>query len=258
MLPCGRVTWARFKAICVITVSAVALGAAGYGVRTAMRSPLFLIRVVEVADLPDHSPVNAKEVADLAAIPIGQVNLFDLDLSVIEKRVLSHPWVSSVHIQKRLPQTVSITAVPRQAKALLQGEKGELAYVDQEGTVFGKVNLEGVTDLPLLTGLSREKEHRGRILESLALIDLWGRLQLQDQAQISSVSFDPDRGFRLLVAYPAGKTLVDVGPTIGPESEAQLKRLQQVFKYLTENSVAVRHIWADIHKKVVVKIVRRS
>ena len=48
-----------------------------------MRSPMFILQVVEVADQPESAPVDAQTISDLAALPVGRINLFDLDLKPV-------------------------------------------------------------------------------------------------------------------------------------------------------------------------------
>src|SRR5271156_3689040 len=105
------------------------------GVYEAIHSPLFTVQVVEVSDqvstaqaapeeLQQWTPVDAQTITDLAAVPVGQSNLFDLDLSRVEKRILSNEWVREVRLQKRFPQTLSITTVFKEPRAIIQLETG--------------------------------------------------------------------------------------------------------------------------------------
>ena len=61
-------------------------------------------------------------------------------------------------LQKRFPQTLSITAIFREPKAILAAENGTLAYVDSDGKVFGKVNLLSESDLPMFHGFDSENQ----------------------------------------------------------------------------------------------------
>ena len=97
------------------------------------------------------TPVDAQTITDLAAVPVGQSNLFDLDLSRVEKRILSNEWVREVRLQKRFPQTLSISTIFKEPEAMFQLETGALSYVDQDGRVFGKVILSGPKNLALIS-----------------------------------------------------------------------------------------------------------
>src|SRR5690606_29492854 len=115
-------------------------------------------------------------------------------------------------------------------------------------------------DLPIISGIGRKS---GRTLhEALRILSSWKDSQLSEVTQISSITWHPERGFRALVSYPLlksrsrGRVLVELGQEPGADSDIQLTRLDRVFRYLSANDIAARQIWADIGKKIVVKIAR--
>jgi cell division septal protein FtsQ len=251
----------KFRTAAVIFFSAGAIASAGFGVYKAMRSPLFTVRVVEVADQPENAPVDAHTISILAAVPVGTTNLFELPLAPIERRILANSWIREVKLQKRFPQTLAISVVFREPQALLQTTQGALAYVDSDGKVFGDVTLMVQPDLPILSGFSAQPQTR--VVEALKLLAVWSASKVGAVTQISNLSYDPERGFRALVTYPVfpkgrGRTLVELGQEIDAELDASLARLEHVFRYLATNGIAARQIWADTGKKIVVKIARRS
>jgi hypothetical protein len=253
---------ARWKTWLVGATSVAALGGAGWGVREAMRSPMFTLEVVELANLPDNAPVDEQAITQLAALPVGKVNLFDLDLKPVEERILSHPWIREVRLEKHFPQTLSISVTLREPQAFVQSESGALSYVDVDGRVFGQVNLAVQPDLPIIASSGT-----GHIPQALALIHEWDETELSKSAQLSLLQWDAERGFRALVSYPLGgaegaargRTFIDLGQDFdAPGVKAQIERLSQVFGYLTANRVVTRQIWADAGKKIVVKTARGS
>jgi hypothetical protein len=250
-----------------------ALSAAAWGAHRAMQSPMFTLQVVEVADQAEDAPVDAQTISELAALPLGSINLFDLDLKPVEARVMTHPWIREVRLQKHFPQTLSISVSFRQPQALMQSERGALSYVDVDGKSFGQVNLMFQPDLPILSPSTT-----GHIAEALQLIHAWEGSELAKAAQISTLYWDSERGFRALVIYPLepapskgapavptvpgvthGRTLVDLGQDIDVSSSGlQFLRLSRVFRYLSANRVAARQVWADAGKKVVVRTAHGS
>ena len=269
----------KFKTALVVLFSGSAFLACGLGVRAAMQSPLFLVQVVEVSELGDTDvPLDAKQISDLARIPIGRMNLFSLDLAGVERRVLTHPWVREVRLQKRFPQTVAIDVTVRDPRAFLQRKDGTLSYIDSDGQDFGRVDLSVRSDLPLIVGLD-PKADRQKVVAALELVSAWGRGKLGQLAPAASVDYHPDRGYRVWVSYVLGpatgpiggpgvnfstnarkaRTFVDLGLEIDREGlESRLARLESVFGYLSLHSIQVRHVLADAGKKIVVKIARGS
>jgi hypothetical protein len=254
------------RKVLVYLISLLALIGASWGVRTAMRSPMFLIQVVEVADLPEATPVEASAITQLADIHVGRVNLFDLDLKPVERRILMHPWIREVRLEKHFPQTLSISVVFREPQALMQSESGALSYVDVDGRVFGQVDLRVHPDLPVISASTAVST--ARVLEALRLIQVWEKSDLSKAARLSQLQWDGERGFRALVSYPLpspaahaarGRTFVDLGQDLDAEAaKSQFERLSQVFEYLTTHRVTARQVWADAGKKIVVKTARGS
>jgi hypothetical protein len=276
-----------FRKALVITLSSIAFGGVTVGVYKAIHSPLFLVQVVEVTTQNGDSislnqahpadgdpakqwtPIDADKISDLASIPVGEVNLFDLDLRSVEKRILKNEWIREVKLQKRFPQTLSITAIFREPKAILTLENGSLAYVDSDGKAFGKINLLSQSDLPMFSGF--ESENASQLLLALQFIDQWSKSSLGSSTRVETLSFDAERGYRALLSYqikvPQGthqqRVRVDLGlPNDvmpgGTLSHDEIQRLTQVFQYLRQNSIAARQVFADSGKKIVVKTAHGS
>lgn len=252
----------RKKSVIVLTF--VAVLAAIVGVYRAIHSPLFTVQVVEVADqvsltqaAPQNTwtPVDPQVISDLAAVPVGQANLFDLDLGRVEKRILSNEWIREVKLQKRFPQTLSIMTIFREPRAIVQLETGGLAYVDMEGKVFGKVSLAGPKNLALITGADTDNPERLKAL--LQVLNDWETSQVSKSARIESLSSDPERGYRLMISYSVDQHPVHTRVDLGRES-ADFVRLAQVFDYLHAHAVIARQIFADSGKKIVVKTAHGS
>lgn len=241
------------------------------GTYTAIHSPLFYVRVVEVAESPKQAadqtpaiqaPVDAQEISRLAAIPLGQVGLFDLNLREIEARIQSNPWVDRVHLQKQPPQTLSIMVDFKEPQAIFQNEDGALSYVDEKGQVFGTSTLAHHSDLPLLVGFAPTDESSLR--DAVKFLMVWEGSAIARSVSLSSLVKDQERGFRALMTYPMlrdsaqpslVRTMVDLGTDLTERaSKMRFERLGSVFQYLSNNGIFVRRIWADAGKKVVVRI----
>lgn len=256
---------AKLRTTLVVLFSCVVLFAIGYGFHGTLRSPLFFVKIVEVADLPENAPVDAQTITKLAAVPVGETSLFDLDLSRIEQRIASNPWVREVSLSKRFPQTLSISIVFREPKALIQARNGTLAYVDTTGKIFGEVNLMQAADLPVVYGVPFDQE--GLVRDGLRIIEAWNGGKLSRASQLAALSWDEERGYRAIAVYamkPGAEALegaqiakarpsVELGHEIDGGIGSQLARLERVFNYLSENSIPARQIFADAGKKIVVK-----
>src|SRR5437879_5630234 len=103
----SRQTLRSVRQFMIVSSSIAAILVAGCGVYFSVHAPLFLLQVVEVADLPEQAPIDSQALVNLAAVSVGHVSLFDLDLKAVESRILAHPWIREVRLQKRFPQTLS-------------------------------------------------------------------------------------------------------------------------------------------------------
>lgn len=107
------------------------------------------------------------ELSRLGGLTAG-VNVFALDLSNVEHALATHPWVKSVRVSRRLPSRLEVFVEEYQPVALLA--LGDLYLVDADATPFKRVASGDSLDLPLVTGIDRERfvDDRQAALEDLA------------------------------------------------------------------------------------------
>lgn len=272
----------------IVISSLGAIGVVGFGMHEAVHSPLFQVEAVEVNSSSASPPLDEGEILALASVPVGRVSLFELDLRAIQDRLLANDWIREVSLEKRFPHTLVMGVKFRDPYAVIQTRRGSLAYVDSFGTVFGNVTLKQNRDLPLFTGFtyfdaaglndsdkmpSRSQNRiQERIKDALHILSKWQLARLDEVSLISSVQWESDRGFRILVSYPLGglvsgvvpdpktqaRAVIELGSEIEPSLEEKFLRLSNVLRYLSKNSIVVRQIRADVGKKVVVKTVHGS
>lgn len=214
---------------------------------------MFFIQNIEVSLEDKNSPLTAQEVKNLVGISADRVNLFKLNLSEVEKKILVNPWIKEARIEKKFPNTLIILIHFKKAQALFQNEKGELAYVDEKGQIFGKINLNFERDLPTLSGFAAAPQ--GAVLEALGFLRNWSESNKKRLPPISDLIFDPERGYRVILFYQKNRTLLELGVRSNLlENSLQLEHLGKVFEYLREKNIASRQIWANSSKKIIVKI----
>jgi hypothetical protein len=248
--------------------------AAAFGLRQLKRSSFFLVQSIDVVWLDTNisiggQAINVAEVKEWIQVPLGKVGLFDVSVEEAKKNLLSHEWIRDVRIKRKFPNSLQVLVALRMPKALIQFSKDALRYVDRDGFVFGYPDLRSMANLPLLSGLWG---HPNEIRQAITLIDHWGTSLVANVSVISSIYFDPERGFRILVSYPLRgedkrsfrgldnkfRTMIDLGQEIDIRIDQKLSVLSSVLKYLSDRSMLVRQIWAEVDKKVVVKTVHGS
>ena len=176
---------------------ALVLGTAGAtafgGYRLALSSPQFAVQSVEV-----HASrhFTERQLLEKAGIRLGD-NLLALDLRAAEQRLLSDAWVRSVRMARRLPHTLRIELVEREAVALASLD-GQLFLVGADGEPFKAWSEGEVEDLPVLTGVTLEalaKDREGAIARlgtGLSVLSHYERLPVSQVHRAQEVNLAPD------------------------------------------------------------------
>ena len=160
----SRVTrWLQLTlgAIVVIACSiAVAWGARRY----ITSSPRFAVRTVLVEGTSRRS---ADQVAKAGGVAVGK-NIFALDLELARESIVTDPWIVSATVTRKLPSSVHIVVVEREARAVVV-IGGELYLSTAEGDLFKKVGEEDPFDLPVITGVTPQAVAADRAGASLTV-----------------------------------------------------------------------------------------
>ena len=77
--------------------------------------------------------------------------IHDIDLDAVVKNIKKLPWVHSVRIERRLPDTLFVKLVEKQPIGFWQN-KGKLYLVDTHGTIIGQYPLKEYPGYPIVTG----------------------------------------------------------------------------------------------------------
>ena len=244
-----------------VSVSLLLIALGLYFAHRAIHSSQFTLRVIEVAfqseaNLPEW-PMTEAEVQRLAEVEPQRDNLFSLSLREIENKLRAHKWIESVELQKRFPETLSIQVHLRNPIALVQGEKGELSYLDAEAQTFKPVNPKIALDLPLVAGI--ESTNTVGLKNALDFVQRWESSGVKTLSQLSSVTWTPSQGIRAWVTYPMAtdgslsRSRLELG-----NSDYSLDNLRKVIQYLNRKSITAQNIVALDSKKIVVKTARGS
>ncbi|MEO5969113.1 MAG: FtsQ-type POTRA domain-containing protein [Bdellovibrionia bacterium] len=264
---------ARNIVFLLVTLTALA----GFGLNQLRRSSIFFIQSIDVVWLDTNiglisQGIDENEVKRRIEVPLGKIGLFDFSVQEAEKNLLSHEWIRGVKVKRRFPSSLEVLVALRMPKALIQTSKDTLRYLDQEGVIFGHPDLKSIANLPVFFGFLG---HPSETRQAITFLDHWELSLLAKSSGISSVYYDSERGFRILVSYPFKideknrlpstrvvdnkfRTMIDLGQEIDGKVDQKLAALSSVVKYLSEHSMPVRQIWAEVDKKIVVKTVHGS
>lgn len=136
--------------VCVVLSASIAVA---WGARRYITtSPRFGIRTVLV---DGNRRLSAEEIAAHGGVTIGR-NIFEVDLETAGATIANEPWVEKAVVTRKLPSTVSISVVEREAWAAAT-IGGELYLVTRDGDPFKRVSEGDPFDLSVITGIEAEK-----------------------------------------------------------------------------------------------------
>jgi cell division protein FtsQ len=144
----GRVSRTLQLVAGVVVVLAASIAVAWGARRYLMTSPRFAVRTVLVDGNHRRTP---KQVADAAGVAVGK-NVFALDLASAGAMVTQDPWIERATVTRRLPGTVSITVVEREAAATVV-IGGDIYLATRDGDLFKRLEGADPSDLPGVTGI---------------------------------------------------------------------------------------------------------
>ncbi|HUB09406.1 MAG TPA: FtsQ-type POTRA domain-containing protein, partial [Myxococcales bacterium] len=189
---------------------AAGLGGTWAGGRAALRwvttSPTFAIGTLSVEG---NHRVSADAVRAASGLAVGQ-NVFRADLEGAKRELEKIPWIRHAQLTRVLPRTVAIRVEERQPVA--QVALGTLYLVDEEGELFKRASPADGVDLPVITGLSRDRFESDRAAMAPELgqaLELLAEVSRRKLPELSEIHLDDDLG---LTAYLAdGATAIELG-----------------------------------------------
>lgn len=251
--PRGAAALLRLVAGAAVVLSASILVAWGAR-RYVLSTPRFAVRTVLI-DGESHR--SASRIAELGGITVGS-NIFALSLATAEAGIAADPWIERATVSRKLPSTVHVTVVEREAHGLAS-IGSELYLVTREGEPFKRLDGEDPADLPLVTGITEEavaRDRAGVVLTLKRALDLAGdfdRVGITKRYPLQELHHEKDG---TLVAT-IGRDAIAVHLGLGPYRA----KLEQVARVLTEvtrrkANVSVLFVDNDAHPERVVARMR--
>ncbi len=110
---------------------------------------------VKSIDVEGVQNVPRNVVVQLTGVQPGE-SMYELDLTAIQRNVLSHYFVKRAVVERSLPATVRVIVTERTPLAILPGD--QLLYIDEEGIILPPTSAKAVYDLPVISGVPRLSE----------------------------------------------------------------------------------------------------
>jgi cell division protein FtsQ len=143
----------------VMIVVGASLAVAWGAWRYALTTPRFALEQIE---LVGARRMTSEGLARRAGIQLGQ-NVFAIDLSAAEQKILDDPWVKEARVIRKLPGRLRIEVAEREAHALAVFDDS-LYLLTRSGEPFKAFEADGGDphDLPLVTGVTGAELGRDR------------------------------------------------------------------------------------------------
>jgi len=142
------------------------------------------------------------EIMEGAGIQKGN-NVLSLDLERARHKLLGDPWIREATFSRRLPGTVHIRVVEREAAGLVA--MGLTYLTTRQGDIFKRLDPGDPTDLPIVTGISigavaEDREGAARsIRRALDLADEYEHSHLAERSPLQEVHVAADGTIALVV-----------------------------------------------------------
>jgi hypothetical protein len=227
-------TIARIPAlICLFSIAAL------FSYDVVVQSPFFIIKNVTISG--DHK-VKKQDILALAGLT-APVNIFQVNLSAMEKRITSHPWIAAASVDRSLFSSLAVSIVEQEPLAIVSFENLPDILINTRGIPFteydpGQDHI--ATTLPVITGLDlihtqNQFQFDGPLFN--AVLDL---LLGQRPDTIVSINGDPFMGITIQVPdvfnrpLPAEGRLMPIGLGFG-NYEKKLIKARKISQYITAN-----------------------
>jgi cell division protein FtsQ len=167
--------------------------------RHIVESPRFAVTEIVVTGQHQRSAETLLQEADLSK----GVNVFTVNLDRAHARLLADPWISEVHLARRLPGTLWVQVTERELGALVMLHQPYL--VSREGVIFKRFELGDPADLPIVTGLDPDVVAEDRagaeatLRRALDLASDYERTPLGQRTTLQEIHVTPEGGFTLFV-----------------------------------------------------------
>jgi cell division protein FtsQ len=232
----------RGALVIVVGIGAVALGRLVE--RHVRTSPAFATQAI---DVEGHVRISREEILEAAGLAVGR-NVFEVAPEDAQRRLLAHPWIAGARVRRRLPGRYEIEVRERRAVGVLVLD--EVFLVADDGTVFKRVEEGDPVDLPVITGIERDRFMRDRafrtsiVLEAVALLHDYRGAGLASRYSIGEVHVERDDGLSLYIGEDPTYVRLGHGPF-----RPKLARLRTVLDELARRGTRAEYVYLDNERR---------
>lgn len=229
-------TSAKLFTLTVLLLVTSAAFMVGYAAVT--RSDYFRTRNIEVTG---NGRLSRAEVLSQAEIEPGD-NSLALNLRLVRKRLLAHPWIVAARVGREIPATIVIQIEEHIAVARI--DMGRTFLMNSHGRIFKELDSTDAIEVPLVTGVGYADISLGKDALSPALAAVMKVLKINrtkagtlPYGAIERLHLDKEIGITLTLK--SNQRLIKLGFN---QFEKKYRRLQQLLPRLKRNDK-----WREFH-----------
>ena len=192
------------------------------------------------------------EIEDCVDKIIGHVltqmnqNILFLDKSFLIVMIKMNPWIKSVNIERKLPDTLVIKVKKKVPTSLIL-INNSLFYVDSNANIFKiKEKNDPFYDLPVITGIDPRKDNFAELLKKINHIILHiGKIKFLD---VSEFHIDKYGDLHLYLSHPKIDILFSyhLRNEDNKNVEKKIQRLKKILNYFSNyDQIKIMHIDID-------------
>ena len=144
--------------------------------------------------------ISKEEIFERARIDFSK-DIFKVNTGEIEKRILTHPMIDKVSVNRFLPSALKIKIKERDLLAVISGS--EISAVDMAGSILTQFPTESVYDLPVITGFHfqtdstdfREPDDPEQVQQAVDMLNELKKLDFLLYHEISELNYSNNNGF---------------------------------------------------------------
>jgi cell division septal protein FtsQ len=190
-----------------------------------LTSPYIRLEQVVIEGVGKELKHELREMSQLTT----DTSLLAVRLNDVKKRLEKHPWIQTIHVERRFPHTLVIQAKKEEPRAMVVTDG--LYYMNRSGKIFEKVDPTGDVDFPLITGISSigEKMERQLQLAAHILREFEEEKEAWSLEELSEIHLEKEGHVSLYFRSLPAAIVLD-----GTQMEEKMDDLKQLVQYLEE------------------------
>lgn len=199
--------------------------------------------------------VSRDDILTLSDVHTG-MNLLDLDLRMIGKKLEENPWVARAEVQRVLPRDLVIRIKEREPRAVIN--LGYLYYLDDEGAIFKVLEPQDSLDFPVVTGLERQflidnpEAARDLLKQAALLLAGMQNRETFNLKDVSELNISLTGELTLFTCNGGVQILLGRG-----HFEEKIDRLELIYPDLKKQLMTLKYIDLNVADRVIVKVDNR-